>query len=317
MQNALSSAKTIAAECSDASKTVFSVQAEVIHESPGEETVAVSLLHGVVAFDRAGKVVAQSEDPISGCGGDAARILAVWAGQLVPDKELEIAILLSDRQGSSAWKELVVAKRYKSSFRLILTHLLTEKKGGRVHNYPISLQQDGTLKAGGDGVPTSELRWQANSFAFEDAPDAGKSVAIALGSTGATASGDAAGRKQIAERYRVARERIETDARLKGLWRKAERAIKRSCKTQESALAAQEKLSRCDDGGCRESQRQRYERKARELAAKAGKQREAVGGLAEQATAIDAAAAKVFEEYAAATTACFCPDEESSKPICH
>jgi hypothetical protein len=319
---ALAGAKIIAKECSEASHTAFALHADVVAETPGEETVAVSLLHGVVAFDSSGKVVAQSVDPISGCGGSGARVVSVWAGQLVPDAEAEIVLVISDKQERTAWKELVVAKRQKSTFRLILTHLLAEKEGGKVKNYPISLGQDGTVVAGGDGSGTSRLRWQAGSFAFEDPHDSNlegaPAASVALGTTpGASPDSATAPRARIQERYNAARTRMRKDRKLKSLSSKAEHLIKLSCKTADSARVMRENLERCGDGGCRDSQIARYTRKADQLQQRAEKQTTELGPLREKAAALGGDAAELFVEFQRAALACFCPDEElNTKAVC-
>ncbi len=90
-------------ECSTGAYPGIAIEADVA-PVPGKETVMVSLSHGIVVVDHAGKLV--TEVPGSHCDGTADELEAVAAGDAFGASTIAIAVTSGGRRESSTWLTL-------------------------------------------------------------------------------------------------------------------------------------------------------------------------------------------------------------------
>ncbi len=161
--------KVIARDCEGADTDVLlALSADVDAARPGAETVIASLTHGVVAL-AGGTVIATTASPVSDCEGSQTEPNGAWAGQLVPDPELEIVFSETSGGRNAGATTLHLYKRRGARFVEVLALVVEEYEGDDASVAPALLEERGSIS---HGVGKTYL-WNPNAFRFELAPPTG------------------------------------------------------------------------------------------------------------------------------------------------
>jgi hypothetical protein len=151
----------VAPDCDGGDTEVIdALAADVAADHPGDEQVGASLAHGVFAL-AGGKVIARSSGEIADCGGSQTEPIGAWAGQVVPDPELEIVYVEQSGGRNAGAETLHVFKRKGEAFVEVFAGTVEEYEGDEVTPRKIELRSDGALV--GDGKVWT---WTPDRFAF-------------------------------------------------------------------------------------------------------------------------------------------------------
>lgn len=176
----LSKEGTVDNECdADAAKVARSLKAELFADSPGPETLILSMNEGMVVLDGAGKVLAKG--PTLTCEGSQSGISDVSIGQVIADAEPEIVIHYTSGGRAEYSEQVAVFKRKGKELANILDVAITENSRTWKANEEswdefassgkLSLSPDGVIRyRSEDGKSSEAKKWDATKFDFVAAP---------------------------------------------------------------------------------------------------------------------------------------------------
>jgi hypothetical protein len=97
-------------------RPAMALEADLVADRPGPETVVAEEERGVAIFDQAGELVASRKEPF----GDVRNDSVISVGQVVPDAEPEIVLLETTGRPASFTQQIVVLKRRGTELATIL-----------------------------------------------------------------------------------------------------------------------------------------------------------------------------------------------------
>jgi hypothetical protein len=158
-------------DANDVRCAVWAIDADVLADSPGNEQVRASMSEGIALFDGSDQLIARNEDGID--PGSQSDVIELSAGQVVPDRDLELVWSWDSGGRNNGSSGITVYKRRGATLIEVFNgetrywEDLRAPGGGREKKGSVKLTGAGVIIARGPNEKRASIwHWDEHAFHF-------------------------------------------------------------------------------------------------------------------------------------------------------